>query len=535
MQFEKKIIKFLILLGVFLLIFLGLTLPAIFQKTHFLQNLEPYPDGILYALSARNFVQGEGMQLVYGDSALHFWVPRMYSIALIPGYLISSNPTVFYLSNVFFGLLSLILLLYIVRITTEPAVAPVIAGLVYLSHVYVLWLASVPMAENLVLPLFLAAVLGLVRMRDDWRYSLLAFSAAGLLFLTKLSLAVVIGMILLLLLIGLYQGLSQKRKIIAWIISGAVASIFIFQYGATLLSLLSGDSPFYGFRFLLGNLNSYGQMLLGSGGNFLWLQNALSSIGMLGIFVFAVWQFLRSKSLEWRWRGWLLLGLFIAQFPIMLIFYVADARYIILTVPIFALAAGWLTQLQLEFLKSRKQRNIFFLSVGLTLVVQLWVQLPLVRQVVAANLLGRTVGWQLEEIRHFDQVLKNDSEVFLITALPPFLVEAYSVGSYRVLPMSNSQEFLQKSQWVWGCDIDPEESNICTEEKISSQVYSSESLTRLYDQLFAEGKKLYISNAYISHSHEVVLDYEELEKTYSFELVSEGCLGTCNVYVMLAK
>jgi len=522
MHFIQKTNKHLIVFGVFLLIFLGLTLPAIFQKTHFLQNFEPYPDGILYALSARNFVHGDGMQLVYRDSMLHFWVPRMYSIALIPGYLININPTMFYVSNVFLGLLSLILVVYIVRITTKSWVAPVIAGLVYLSQVYVLWLPSVPMAENLALPLFLAAVLGLVRMRDSWRYSLLAFTAAGLLFLTKLSLAGVIGMILLLLLIGLYQGLSQKRKIIAWIISGAVASIFTFQYGGTLLTLLSGESPFYGFRFVLGNVNAYGKMLVGTGGNFLWLRISLSSIGVLGIFVFAVWQFLRSKALEWRRRGLILLALFLAQFPIMLIFYVADARYIILTVPIFALAAGWLSEFWLEFFKSRRQRSVFFLLVGLALIIQLWVQLPLVRQVVAANLLGRTVGWQREEIKEFDQVLVSESdEAYLITALPPFLVDAYSEGNYRVLPMSSSQEFLQKSQWVWGSDLEPEEYPV--------------DLNNIYGELLAEGKKVYISNAYISHSHEVVLDYEELQKTYSFELVSEGCLGTCNVYVMLGK
>ena len=522
MNFGKKINKFSIIFGVFLLIFLGLTLPAIFQKTHFLQNLEPYPDGILYALSARNFVQGEGMQLSYQGSELRYWVPRLYSIALIPGYLISTNSTTFYVYNVFLGLASLALLLYIVRTTTKSWVALVVAGLVYLSHTYILWLPSVPMAENLALPLFLAAVLGLVRMRDGWRYSLLAFGAAGLLFLTKLSLAGVIGMILLLLVVGLYQGLTKKRRAASWIISGAVAIIFALQYGETLLSLLSGESPFYGFRFLLGNLNAYGQMLLGSEGNFLWLRISLSSIGVLGIFVFAVWQFLRSKALEWRRRGLILLALFLAQFPIMLIFYVADARYIILTVPIFALAAGWLSEFWLEFFKSRRQRSVFFLLVGLALIIQLWVQLPLVRQVVAANLLGRTVGWQREEIKEFDKVLVSESdEAYLITALPPFLVDAYSEGNYRVLPMSSSQEFLQKSQWVWGSDLEPEEYPV--------------DLNNIYGELLAEGKKVYISNAYISHSHEVVLDYEELQKTYSFELVSEGCLGTCNVYVMLGK
>jgi hypothetical protein len=44
------------------------------------------------------------------------------------------------------------------------------------------------------------------------------------------------------------------------------------------------------------------------------------------------------------------------------------------------------------------------------------------------------------------------------------------------------------------------------------------------------GKTVYISNSYITHQQKVISDYEKFKKEFTFELVTTGCLDTCNIY-----
>ena len=53
-----------------------------------------------------------------------------------------------------------------------------------------------------------------------------------------------------------------------------------------------------------------------------------------------------------------------------------------------------------------------------------------------------------------------------------------------------------------------------------------------YRSMIDDGQKLYLSNAYITHQQSVVEDYESYKDEFGLELVLEGCLGACNLYLL---
>jgi hypothetical protein len=204
-----------------------------------------------------------------------------------------------------------------------------------------------------------------------------------------------------------------------------------------------------------------------------------------------------------------LLLLFIAQFPLLLIFYTFDSRYIILTVALIATMIGWAFS---RF--SIKNLYLKLTLLGIFFTLHLMGQIPLFKQVVANNILHTSVGWQYEAVKNFDSYFSQNAErqPLLITALPPHLVASYQKQKYSLLPLSPDQEFLQKGEYVWGSTV------------------PYDSLIDGYRMWLTDGKEIYITNAYITHQQSVIGDYEEYKRHFNFELVSEGCLSACNIY-----
>ncbi len=144
-------------------------------------------------------------------------------------------------------------------------------------------------------------------------------------------------------------------------------------------------------------------------------------------------------------------------------------------------------------------------------------QISLFKEIISFNVLHRSTAWQYQAIKQFDLYFLDKSDVKIITALPPFLVDAYQETEYRVLPLSQSQEFLQKKELVWGTDV------------------PYENLMEGYITWLKQSKRLFISNAYITHQQSVIEDYEAYKTQFDLELVSSGCLDACNIYELHLK
>lgn len=209
----KSHLSLIVIIGVYLIV----TFPfGLANGRHPLLNLEPYPDSFGYLLPVHNLIHGEGFNYSYNSHVIPQRMPPLYSIILLPLFFIFHTPTSFYFTNLFLGIISLLGLHSLVKkITPDYLVTASALGL-YISHGYVLFVASTPMAENLVLPLFIWSLnFLLANQRTTFQVLLASFCVTGLLF-TKYAYAFV-GLAFGILYIFKYVRLKLIKQILKFI------------------------------------------------------------------------------------------------------------------------------------------------------------------------------------------------------------------------------------------------------------------------------------------------------------------------------
>jgi hypothetical protein len=507
--------------------YLGLTFTSPFSDRHVLLNLEPYPDGVFYLNAAQNIARHGKFSVTYQDFNFQPIITPLYAYVLALGFLVTSNPGVFYVINVILGAVSLIALILTLKLISPRPEVVFLGILIYFSHVMLLWLPSLPMAENVVLSLFITCLYSYFRFLKNkqwWELAITIILICGLVF-SKYTL---VGPAAVLALAVLVKLIAHK----SWQQLGWSLALFILAAGLFMFTQLqSGFNPlflfitipvertvpqlapvkqvFYSSQFMVPNLTQYAKSLVGvftDVGRFLWLRYPLTTIGLVGTFLVGL-SWLAGKGQ----RGSLLfLWLFLSQFPILLIFYVADQRYLILTAPLLAVGLSYLV----SHVKA-KARGIVTVLITLSVLLQLWTQLPLLRMLIADNWLHRSVAWQYEAVKVFNTQLPSES--YVITVLPPILVDFYSEHHYSLLPLSQKQEFLDKKQFIWGNQL------------------NYENLLATYQELLAEGKAVYVTNAYLSSQHEFEPEFKAIFEAFETKEVASGCFGTCNLYQLHLK
>ena len=495
---------------------------ASFFGSHVLKNLEPYPDSLYYLSQAKELAQTGKLRLRYQDSVINFHVPPFYSLVLSPFFLFTQNPQIFVIANIIFGITSLVLIMLIISEKTKSKSAIAIATLILLSHFSFIWFSTLPMTELLGLTLMLLSFYLIIKKKINLWNLLIIFTLLLSLILTKylyVTLAMGLGLILLIRLIKEKQ--SKMLQVIFGLIlfSGLLLILFLqkihyrpFDVFTYLFNSHLNAFYFYSFSYIKQNLLFYLQTLLGINSQMLWLKTPLSSAGILFLFFFSLFKLWQNKANKFFALS--IFILFCSLFPILLIFYAKDARYLFFVPALMALA------ISINWEQSRgKQKFYLSLSIAVSLCLQIFTQAPLLKIILSQNILHHSTAWQYEAIQNYNKYFIEDNNAYLITALPPFFVDFYDNGNYRVLPLSNNQEFINKNQWVWGSDLD-----------LSADEAKNKNLYDLYNKLLAEEKQIYISNSYITHNHLVIEDYEKLKKNYNFELVQEGCNNACNIY-----
>lgn len=501
--------KFTLVLLLVFLLYLIITLPALFDADHVMKNLEPYPDGLLFALGARNFSLDRGLQLVSNLGQVNFWVPPLYSLYLSCFYLFSKSVIIFYVANLVLGLGTIFIINLIIRKTTKNSLSLITGFLIYFSHLIAFWLPSLAMTENISLFLFSLMVLGLIE-KDGFSKILFVGVASIGLMLVRFSVFPVVLFSLLILVFQLKKKLLKYQKqigilfilsviILAYLINKGIIEVLT----NTVLGALF-DPQFFNFNFIIPNLIFYFKSLFFHQGSFLWLQLGLSSWPIILLF-------LTSLYFLWKMRKmgfWILLLLFFSLFPLQLVFYSSDSRYIIYLIILLSIAVAWL----IDLIDNKKIVLFVVLIAGL---INIFYQKNMLKQLIGDNWLGHSTAWQYQAINHFNQQLGDDD--LIVTALPPFLVDAYQTKGYQVLPLSKSQEFLQKEMRIWGRQVNYDD------------------LIAGYKQMLKNGKTLYISNAYVTHQQSVIADFEEFKSQFDMELVKEGCDQACNIYQLNLK
>lgn len=516
-KYLKKITPISVLfLTIFLYIFITAT--ALLDKNHFLYNLEPYPDGILYVGSAQNFAQGQGLKLQYNNYTIPLWVPPLYPLYLSIFFVFTQATSMFYIANIVLGTVCIYLLYTIVEKVTKSKWLGVLGSALYIAHGYIVWLPSVPMTENMSLMFFLLGLFTLFSKETKYRLTLFIISILGLIFTRYSVLPTALVLAALFLHQNYWNNIDKKEKVTLClgVTLSLISILFLrFEQIADLLTNTFKGSVFYNVTFASNNLIQYTKSLLGFNAPFLWLQYPFTSAFLaLSMLFYSIYELCNKNKIAEKITVLKLLALFISQYILLLIFYTVDNRYAIFSLPLIVL----LVSLAAHVIYSKKSvYGLVFTVLCFTSII--FSQANFYKYLLTANLLGRTTAWQYESIRQIDSYFKNNNSngVTLITALPPFLVTSYKDDFISLLPLSHSQEFLQKKQYVWGDTIN----------------YNN--LTQEYAARIRAGEKVYITNAYITHQQQVIKDFENIKTVFNLTLVSSGCLDACNLYHLEIK
>jgi hypothetical protein len=502
-------------------VYCALTFVNPFSTKHILFNLEPYPDALFYVNSAMQFASTGSLDVSYHGYTMNPRITPIYTLVLAAGYFFLHGAQLFYVTNVVLGIGSLCCLFFCLRALTKKTSLIWLGMFLYLIHGYIFWLPSLPMAENAVLFFFLATLAAALQFMKSrpWIVAI----GIGVLFLTKYTL---IGPVIIFGLFLIWK-LWQKKQWQRLLLSGA---ILLLSVGAYLFSQyhihfnpLSQFTPtnfnqpssvsglvFYSVQFFVPNGVAYLKILFGFREHFLWMTFPFTTFGICVFFVIG------EIVLFWKKRNEMsafFLLLFFSQFPILLIFYVVDARYSILSIPLIALGVAHV----LEHLSLKKsQKKLLCVLLGLAIFWQLFSQVGFAKYLIATNTLGRSVAWQYEAVQVANHFFSGGPSVnekpILITALPPLFVDAYSNQNYTLLPLSPTQEFANKKQYLWGSDID------------------YQNLISTYENLLQSNRQLYVSNAYLSSQHEFQVYFDTVQAYFNLEKIQDGCLGTCNIW-----
>ncbi len=514
--------KFRILILGFMVMYLAITVPALFQKHHFLYNLEPYPDALLYSLPSQNLAHGSGLKLIFENSGIKPWVPPLYSLVLTPVSFLWSSPASFYVTNLILGLLSLWGIGALLRARTRSLIATAVGLALYLSHSFILWLPGVAMSENLTLCLTAWLLYFVLKPEFKLKDAILTLLLALSLVMTRYALVITAATAVLIAIFRFWSHSSSRQR--TWLLFGILGCATIFWVTASLVTanplvlfqsmasqLFQTDSAFFSLAFIPKSVDFYWQALLGDRLKiFLWQFSPLSSWPILTLAIASFVSVWRQPRRELKQLAVFLVLLFLSQFGLLLHFYSQDSRYIVLSVPmlsvLIALTWNWLTKPEAKL--------VYLALILIFLPIHLWQQRSLFKQLVGNNLLGRSHGWQQEAALEWRSQLPKES--WLISAIPPFLVNAYAPSHFHLLPLSRHQEFISKNQQAW-----------------SLPVNSESDLFAVYDSILSQEIPLYVSNAYLSHEFKVVTDFEAIKTHYLLEQKAAGCLGTCNLYRIL--
>lgn len=482
---------------------------------HVAFNLEPYPDGIYYLSTARSIASRQGFTF---DSKLAYRpeITYVYPLILSLGMLFGSVTTSMLVVNTLSSLAGLYMLWLLLRPRT-PIIQ--LAGLLFfLSHALFWWLPTLPLSENLVWPLVLAGTYNLsayFRSRHK-KYLLFTFFLGCLISSVKFS-AIPIGVVLSA--TALWQFARGKRTITL-----ALSSLIFLGFSYVAFSkkihdfvrlLRTAEGDYFSLAHVIPNSATYGKILLGLPTHFLW-QNVYLAFPIVTLLL-CVYYFYRHRHEPWLQSS---LALVLAHFPLVLLFYDSDVRYILSIIPLLVVFVTYACDDLLHSLQMRSGRGIGIGLLGVVVILNLMAQGQLFRLLLSQTIGRNSRAWQFESVVHAAQALPQSAKQNnLLTAVPPQLFEYYTPNSsIHILPISAHQEFINKHINVW-----------------HNSMIDHQSPIDVARQLILDDQDVFITNAYITHSHQVTADFERYKQDFDMELVASGCQHACDIYKLSNK
>lgn len=514
-------------------------------------NFAPAPDAFYYIVPSRSLVEGKGLVMSREGRTFAPVVPPLYSLILAPIFLIKDDPRMFYFMNVLLAFLTLAVF-YIIVTNLFPKQRKLRFLLIFLfaTNSLIYWYPQLAMAENLGTLLFLTG-LWLLILRITPRRAALMGVIAVFLYATKyanLPLTVTFILLYLFRLVFPWEKFKDNLRVMTMLFTASLATFLTFGFfelwvqktpiffhpfntlfgfikqslsrlssTSSSTSEVSMDSGFswFSFKYVRHNLPFYFDLLLGKPSIILWdvkifLQPVFAFLSWLGIIVG-----LRYKK---RFIAISLVLLVLSEVSFLSTFYSIDGRYVIHVIPCLLLGLGLLLSFLTANIKPRWLMKVVILGLILYALATSVIRL---KKDIMLNLKYAESPWWYIAVLELNKTIdaqiillngqKGVKEPIVITPLYPFLVDFFSNGKYRLLPLSSQQEFRSFKTEVWGN-------------------YNYDDLDSVYLSLIQQGYPVYMANYGIGHEDILISSFAHLQDIFDLELVSSGCYNLCNVY-----
>lgn len=516
-----------------------------FSERTLIPNLEPFPDTFHYIVPARNFVESGKFELSRGFGKNALAVPPLYSLYLTPFYFVNRDPRVFYFANVILSLVSFSLFYLIIRKLTKSTFLVGFVLFLFVTNFYLYWYPQWAMAENLVLPLFLWAILLLIS-KPTAKKALLTGLVVNLFYGVKYAL-IPVSAVFFVLFFAKYsltffsKSATLKNKILPYFLFASVLSMFFVVYlnakltGVNLLQVLfdfllpflgffksdsvvdSGGAGWLSATYFDKNLSTYLKAAFGSPTRFLWdytpmLPKWLAFIGVAGVFLGLLNKKLFSLSIS-------LLFLGISQIIFMSFFYSVDLRYVYHLIPTLLLGIILFFEFARRFLKVRNSLTIFTIILFAVSGFYLYNNALRIKDQIVLNIKYAETPWYYISVLKLNSYFNSDSSQtrpVVISPMPPFYIDFYSNKKYDLLPISALQEFRNERQNIWG----PND-------------YSD--LLKLYGKYLDDGRKLYVSTYGLGNEEYLHKDFSKIQESFDLRLEYDECYSQCKLYSVHLK
>ena len=504
-------------------IYLALAFKNPFKENNLISNLEPSPDVYYYSVPAWNWVHGKGFKMEAFGIEIEKIVPPLYGIVLAPFFKIWGDVRCYYFANVLLGILSIYLFFKLIEnfLGKRKLFLQFTLGLVLVTNFYFYNLPTLMMAENVLIPLTLAAVILMFKplKLSSFVGSLMLMTLLAFTKISSFPVLVVFGMVLLIKIIKsmFWKKLSKKQLVVLGVLFVFIFMMAFVKVALPNLKALPSVSGSFSVRFISKTLPIYLKEFVGINGSYLWFANQqieqwLGIVCLLGMGLGLFWKKYRNKVI-------ILVAVILAVMVFHSMMSYPEGRYISTVIPLFMLGVGVILDKLNKNIYLILFLGVYFLTKGTVNGFYERKATSLKRQILNNQLEENEIPWTWVAVQSFNEYFKDKTDIYLGTVTNPFYINYFGNGNYKFVPLSPRQEFSGAGKGF-----------------IDEYFKNSNSLVDIYQNLLDTGKEVYVTNYYLTYYHGGLdSDYLNIEKNFKFSQVSDGCLGECKIYKLELK
>lgn len=516
------------------------------SSDNIISELEPSPDSVHYLNPLISLTQGKGLVMSYQQYSNSTNVPPLYTLVLFPIYFIFREIRFFYITNVILTIIS-VFLFY--KITVKLFINKAIIGILFLSFVtnyVVFWYPSVPMAENLLMPVFLLSIWLILQpftlktiilrafvtiaffatkyIAGIISFTFIVTTLIGICFLKKsvirkgLLILIFLCFIFIFFIPYAYAEFIYKNINIFEIILNSVKhtwGIFLSYFSTTGIGTraeLINNHENFSIIYFKDNFNRYFAGLVGGSVTVAGIDFIIIPIivGMIAVWAIFINLFTNKNHLLNLFFLISLIGIlyFVSTF------YIVDARYLFVFIPILLITFGFfLDFLEKFFLCLRKviYFKLFLVFSFLFITINIF---PSVLKQIKINFIEseKALNYQtIQVMNNYTSRLSGTRKPYIISVLSPYMIDIYSNHKYQLLPLSKRQNFINNEKNVWGINLNND-------------------LLDIYKKYLTDSEIVLVSTYKSNDGFWYYFNFDKIRKEFNLSLVAQGCNGECDLY-----